>query len=71
MDVKIKDFNVEMLVKNKGIEFEIRETQGKGGDRLGDVVLNKTGLIWCKGKTTAQNGKPVSWSDFIDWVESR
>ena len=67
MNVNIKTFGVDMAVKNTGIEFEIRDTQD---NFLGDCYLTKTGLIWCRGKTTKQNGVRVSWEDFIGWMES-
>ena len=67
MKVNIKRFNVEMEVKNSGIEFEIRSPNGN--EHLGDVVLNKSGLIWCKGKTHPKNGKKIKWTEFIDMVE--
>ena len=53
MKVNIKDFNVNMEVKSKGIEFEIRTPDGK--KQLGDVFLTNTGIVWCKGKTKFKN----------------
>lgn len=68
MKVNIKKFDVEMEVKNKGIEFEIRD----GKDVfLGDVVLTRKGLIWCQGKTDRKNGKSIDWEEFIKWANSR
>lgn len=67
MKVTIKSFDVAMEVKNKGIEFEVRSPDG---DHLGDVVLTKSGLVWCKGRTDQKNGVRVNWSDFIQWMES-
>jgi hypothetical protein len=64
--VTIKSFDVQMEVKNKGIEFEVRSPNG---EHLGDVVLTKTGLVWCKGKTDPKNGRRVSWEKFIDFAE--
>lgn len=54
MKITVKEFNVEMELKNKGMEFEVREPDGAA--HLGDVLVNKTGLTWCKGRTTHQNG---------------
>lgn len=62
MQVSIKSFNVEMSVKNKGIEFEIYDN---GGDFLGDIIITKTGLEWCQGKTRVGNGVKVTWKKFI------
>jgi len=68
MKVKIKEFAINMDVKSKGIEFEIRSADG--ASQLGDVVLTNTGLVWCKGKTDVKNGVKVSWNEFIGWMES-
>ena len=67
MKVKIKSFDVEMEVKNNGMELDIMTPDGE--TRLGDVAITKTGLIWCKGKVSRKNGKAVKWEDFIKWIE--
>ena len=64
MNVSIKQFNVQMDVKTKGIEFEVRTPKG---EHLGDLVLTKTRLEWHTGK--AQSGPQVDWKDFIGWME--
>jgi len=66
MKVTIKSFDVAMEVKNKGIEFEVRSPDG---DHLGDVVLTKSGFVWCKGRTDQKNGVKLNWSQFIKWME--
>ena len=66
MNVSIKDFSISMEVKTKGIELEIRDTNNK---HLGDLVVTKTGLTWCKGRVTAKNGKKVAWKKFIESME--
>ena len=68
MKVSIKSFNVDMEVKNKGIEFGIRSPDDK--TQLGDVYITKSGLTWCKGRITQQKGIQVSWEDFIKWMEA-
>lgn len=68
VDVKIKKFDVEMDVKNNGIEFEVRDTKGTF---LGDLVITKTRLIWCEGKTTRANGKTISLEDFRKLMNGR
>ncbi len=62
MKVSIKSFDVEMDVKSKGIEFEVLDPKGK---LLGDCYLTMTGLVWCRGKKAKENGKKISWQDFI------
>ena len=66
MKVKIKDFKVDMEIKNSGIEFQVRDNDGA---LRGDCYLTKTGLVWCKGQTTRKNGTTVTWDDFIKWIE--
>jgi hypothetical protein len=46
MDVSIKSFDVEMDVKNKGIELEISEPNA--GKRLGDLVITRLILFGAK-----------------------
>ena len=66
MKVSIKSFDVNMDVKSKGIEFEVRDPKG---NLLGDCYLTMTGLIWCRGKTAKKNGKRISWKKFIAQME--
>lgn len=47
MKVSIKDFSVDMVPKNKGVEFEVRDTSD---NFLGDLIITKSGLIWCEDK---------------------
>lgn len=65
MDVNIKHFNVEMKIKNKGIELEV---YNPNGEFRGDLVITKSRLIWCEGKTKPENGIPVRWNKFIEWM---
>jgi len=68
MKVKIKSFDVDMDVKAKGIEFEVR--QPGNGDQLGDCYLTMTGLTWCKGKTGKANGIKITWAEFMEIMQS-
>ena len=61
MKVWIKSFDVEMQVKQNGIELEVRSTDGK--TQLGDCYATMTGLVWCKGKITKPKGIKLSWND--------
>ncbi|MDQ0359125.1 hypothetical protein J2S22_006081 [Rhodoplanes tepidamans] len=62
--VKIKEFGLDLEVKNKGVTLDVYE----GGKHLGDIQITKTGLTWCNGK--AATGPKVSWQEFIDWMNS-
>ncbi len=66
MKVSIKDLSVTMEIKNTGIELDVYDNSGK---HLGDLVVTKSKLIWCKGKTDRKNGKSISWDTFIDMME--
>jgi hypothetical protein len=66
--VSIKDLSVDMEIKNTGVELDVYSPDGT--KHLGDLVVTKSGLEWCKGSTHRGNGVPVSWKDFIAWMES-
>lgn len=68
MQVKIKQFDVQMDLKNNGIELEIKDNDGAF---LGDLIVTKTGLIWCEGKTARKNGKKISHRVFRDYMVSQ
>jgi hypothetical protein len=67
MKIIVKEFAVEMEVKNKGIEFGVHDNSDKF---LGDCYVTKTGLEWCKGKVTQGNGNKISWETFADLMEA-
>lgn len=66
-NIKIKSFNVEMEVKNKGVEFQVYIDDSHEGD----LVIRKSGLEWCNGKTKIGNGTKVNWKDFIEWINTK
>ena len=66
MKVYIKQFDVDMQIKNKGVEFAVYDTSD---NHIGDLYLTKTNLIWCEGKVSRQNGKHVSWKKFAELVK--
>lgn len=61
MEVWIKSFDVDMQVKQKGIELEVRGSNGN--TQLGDCYATMTGLIWCKGKIKKENGIKLKWEE--------
>jgi hypothetical protein len=65
--VFIKGFNVDMEIKNAGIEFNVTHSDGS---HKGDLYVTKTGLTWCPGKTTRANGKQIDWHDFAAYMET-
>ncbi len=68
MKVSIKDFGIGMEIKNTGIELEVRDPSG---NQLGDLIVTKTRLIWCRGRTTRDHGQAISWAKFIAMMERR
>ena len=69
MKVSIKSLEVDMEIKNKGIELEIYEPDG--ATRLGDLVITKTDLIWCPGKTRRENGIKMKWPAFVEAIQNQ
>lgn len=69
MRVVIKRLGIDMTVKSRGIEFEIRTPDNT--KQVGDVVLSMSGVTWCRGRTIPENGKKMSWEQFIEMMESR
>jgi len=67
MKVAIKDLSVDMEIKTKGVELCVYDNNDKF---LGDLVVTKTRLVWCNGKTKVENGKEIKWQDFIDYMNS-
>jgi len=53
-------------VRTNGIEFEVRTPDG--GQQLGDLILTKTRLEWCQGRTRRGHGARKTWQQFIDWM---
>lgn len=66
MQVTIKEFNVNMEIKTRGIELGVNDTSN---EHLGDLFITKTKLIWCKGQTTRDNGKEITWKKFIKLMD--
>lgn len=65
--VNIEDLSIRMELQRKGIELRIRD---KDDNHLGDMVVSSSGLNWCQGKTTRNNGKKKSWDDLIEFFNS-
>lgn len=68
MEVRIKKLDINMFVKQRGIEFEVRTPNGLS--QVGDCYLTMTGLVWCKGKTTKPKGIRISWDDLAVILDS-
>ena len=68
LKVSIKSLEVDMEIKNKGVELEIYEPDGI--TRLGDLIITKTDLIWCAGKTRRENGIKLKWPAFVELIQN-
>lgn len=66
MNVSIKKINLPIELKNNGIEIEVKDPKGVF---LGDLVIGRGRIIWCKGKTTPENGIKKKWEDVIAFFE--
>lgn len=69
MQVTIKSFDLEMEVKNKGVEFDVYSPDGK--THHGDLVLSRTGITWCNGRTKRENGITLNWNKFIELMNAQ
>ncbi len=68
MAVEIKSLGLPIPIKTVGVEFEIRTTDNK--EQLGDLYITGSKIIWCKGRTSKENGVSLSWDKFIKLVEA-
>jgi len=57
-----------MDIKNNGIELDVYDNEE---NHLGDLIVSKKGLTWCKGKTSRENGFVLKWEKFIQLVEDQ
>ena len=67
MQVAIKRFNVQMDIKSNGLELEVHDNAGA---HLGDLVITKTKVVWCQGRTRPENGKALTWQRFITMMDA-
>lgn len=67
MRVSIKNFDVAMDIKNKGIELDVYDKD----EHLGDLVVTKTKLVWCPGKTSVEKGREIGWQEFIKYMKQK
>jgi hypothetical protein len=65
--VNIKELDVEMELKNSGVDLVVADPQG---NHVGDLIVTKTKLIWCQGQTKGKNGKQIPWKEFIAYMNS-
>jgi len=57
-----------MEVKNNGVEFDVYDN---AGNFEGDLIVTKSGLTWCLGRTRKKNGIKASWEEFTEWMENK
>jgi hypothetical protein len=67
MKVKIEDFGVDLDIKSRGIKVSVND----GKRHKGNLYVTMTGLTWCVGKTSKDNGKKIEWQEFIDDMAKR
>ncbi|WP_143282379.1 hypothetical protein [Burkholderia pseudomallei] len=63
----MKNLSAEIELKNNGIELEIRDN---ADNFLGDLIVTKSSIIWCKGKTKRGYGVKKRLQDFIDYMNA-
>lgn len=65
MKVTVKELSAAIELKNNGMELQVHDNEG---NHLGDLVVNKTRLEWCDGRTRVGNGVQISWTNFIAYA---
>ena len=67
MQVSIKDMQIEMDVKNNGVELEVRDNDGtfRGG-----CLCDQDGPNLVRRQDAKQKSKQVAWDEFINWMNS-
>ncbi len=65
LGVETADRGIE--VKNKGVEINVRQLSGDS--HIGSLIIRKSGLEWCGGKTRPGNGEKASWDEFIGYMK--
>lgn len=65
--VNIKAATVELRIKTNGLELQINE---KDAGQFGDLFVTKTGIIWCKGRTTRPNGCKIDFDTLNEICEN-
>ena len=68
MKVEVKKLDASIEIKTNGMELEVRDTKGSF---LGDLIITKTKLEWCRGRTRRGNGETIDWEEFISFMENR
>ena len=68
MKVGIKQFNVEMQLKTKGMELEVRDNKD---NFLGDLCIGKAKVEWCAGKTQRGHGVSKTWEELIQFFNEQ
>ena len=61
--------NRELDIRVKGITFAIDTPSGK--DRVGNLTLTKTKLIWCPSTTPREDGHHIKLEAFFAWAEEQ
>jgi hypothetical protein len=51
------------------VEFEVYSTDGV--THRGDLVLTKSAVIWCEGRTKRENGQRLTWDKFIELMKAQ
>jgi hypothetical protein len=66
VQVQVKDFSVTMELGNKGIELQIKDNNG---NHLGDLIIGKAKVTWCRGRTRAAQGIQKTWQEVINFFQ--
>lgn len=67
MKVEIDKLGLNMEIHTRGMKLLVHDRKRlKGG-----LYITKSGLIWWPSKIAKNNGKTISWADFIGLMERK
>ncbi len=65
MEVWIKSLEVDMQVKQQGVELEVRSKDGR--ERVGNCYATQAGLVWCGAKARRRRSTGYGSGGRISW----
>ncbi len=68
MKAAIKDIGVDLILKTRTMDIEVRDNQDKP---KGTISINKAHIIWRKARHGKGNAIKVTLEDFIEYMEAK
>lgn len=62
MQAEVEVFGEKLNLKNKGVDFVVRDNDGK---LVGRITVNRAGICVRTGKTGTKNGDKYKWKELF------